>query len=309
MKKILTTLVFVFVVTSLSATTWDEPWQDEIIKKSQHFIYAKVISATDSLVVVEVQKSFGKSIKGKIIIDSFFLLNLCSSSGGHSPEFMFEKGQEGYFFLKQTEKGSYAIPTPTSGFDLLSDDKVHATYRHTYHKAAVDKEIYELTYTAIWNYFHDIKIDKVPLMKLIDEYLAKPPAGFEEDEVNIFYKQHVVLETVFLLDIELNINVLKKFIECDNYHSQISAARALSILKTKEAKNYMIYYLKKKEGNIFAQTMIVWGLWEVDPKILLDIKDELSKDETGFGGNIMDPRVCTYVPSPFEAIVALQDRK
>ena len=29
--------------------------------------------------------------------------------------------------------------------------------------------------------------------------------------------------------------------------------------------------------------------------------EELSEEETGFGGNIMDPRVCTTVPNPKRA--------
>lgn len=155
MKKIAITLFLVIIGVSSYATTWDEPWQKEIIEKSEYFAYGTVLSASDSLVTVEIVKSFGNIKLPKIItIDNFFMLHLCSMSGGHGPEFNFDKGEKGYFFLKKGENGNFQIPTPTSGFDRIVDGKVHATYRHTYHQAAVSPEIYEFTYKEIWRKYY-----------------------------------------------------------------------------------------------------------------------------------------------------------
>jgi hypothetical protein len=313
MKKITTILFLILTSISSYATTWDEPWQKEIIEQSEYFVFGKVIRASETKVIVQIEKAFGKQLEGKIIIDDFFMLNICSSSGGHGPEFSFEKKEKGYFFLKKGENGNFQIPTPSSGFDRIVDGKVHATYRHTYHQAAIDPEIYELTYTEIWNKFHQSKFDITKIKSFINTNISKDPAGFEEDEIDLFFKQHSALETAYLCGIELEFETLKKFAEFDNFHSQVAALRALSILKTDQSKKYLLQYIQDKDKDNFTKVIAIWSLWSIGDeqinKTLSDLAETLSNEESGFGGNIMDPRVCTHFPSPKNAIKELTKKE
>ena len=310
-KASLTLLLITFTIASY-ALTWNEPWQKEIIQKSDYFVFGKVITASDSLVTIEITKSFGDDVSGIITLDDFFLLHLCSSSGGHGPEFIFDKGEEGYLFLKKGDNGNYQIPTPTSGFDRIVKGKVHGTYRHTYHQANISIEDYELTYQAIWDKYHSKKVKLKPIMEFINNNLSQDPAGFAEDEIQLFFKQHSALETAYLLDIKLDFDMLKKFASSDNFHSRISGIRAMSNLKEDQTKTYLLEYLSDKDKDDFTKVIAIWSLWTMDDdkvkKQLWELRTELSDEDTGFGGNIMDPRVCTHFPSPRYAITELKEK-
>tara|TARA_B100000809_G_scaffold241111_1_gene264021 strand:+ start:69 stop:1037 length:969 start_codon:yes stop_codon:yes gene_type:complete len=313
MNKLLLTLLSIVITVSSYATTWDEPWQKEIIQKSEYFALGKVVSANDSLVTIEITKSFGKNISGIITIDNFFLLDLCSSSGGHGAEFIFEKGEEGYLFLKKGINGNYQIPTPTSGFDRIVDKKVHATYRHTYHQAAIPVEIYEFTYKEIWNKYHSGTFKREPILEFINENLSKEPASFEEDEIELFFRQHAALETAYLLDIHLDFDILRKFASCENFHSRVAAIRVMYNLNNDQVKTYLLEYLLDKDKDDFTKVIAIWSLWKMDDseirKRLWKMRKKLSDEDNGFGGNIMDPRVCTHFPSPQYAIIELKENK
>lgn len=313
MKKITTVLFIILTTLSSYATTWDEPWQKEIIEQSEYFVLAEVIKISETKVTVEIEKAFGKQIEGKIVIDNFFLLHICSYSSGHGPEFNFIKNEKGYFFLKKGDNGNYQIPTPSSGFDRIVEGKVHATYRHTYHQAAVDPETYELTYNEIWNKFHGTEYDTTKINSFINTNITKEPAGFEADEIDLFFLQHSALETAYLLDIKLDFETLKKFSESENFHSQVSALRAFSHSPTEQSKKYLLEYIQNEDKGNFTKVIAIWSLWNMgDEKInkqLIKLKDKISGEETGFGGNIMDPRVCTHFPSPKNAIVELENKE
>lgn len=314
MNKILLTLASFILTISTYATTWDEPWQKEIILESDHLAFARVTSASDSLVKIEIIKSFDDNpLSGIITLDGFFLLDLCSMSGGHGPEFSFEEGEEGYFFMKKGKNGNYQIPTPSSGFDRIKDGKVYATYRHTYHQALVPIEDYELTYKEIWSKYHSDTFESARIIEYMEENLTKAPAGFEEDEIDLFFKQHVALETAYLLEIELDIETLKKFANSDNFHSQVSALRAFNLLKSEAATTCLLEYIQDEENDNFTKVIAIWSLWKIGDKDIHDqlseLKSELSEEDSGFGGNIMDPRVCTHFPSPKDAIVELEKKK
>ena len=98
-------LVLTFFTTTSWATTWDEPWQDKVIKQADYFVLAKIESFNEKKgVTIEVIKSLcGQVLKGKIKITNFYLLDLCSRSGGHGAEFRFNSIKECYFFIKKNE--------------------------------------------------------------------------------------------------------------------------------------------------------------------------------------------------------------
>ncbi len=314
--KIIKITLFLFLTltaqTKVSAETWNEPWQKEIIKKADYFVLGRVLSNIDSIgTEIEIIKFFGnQKLTGKILINGFSLLQMTSSSG-HGVHLDFEKDQIFYFLLTKREDGNYAIPTPTSGFAILDEDKnVYATYRHSYHQALVSQEIYEKTYTEIWNYYKTSEFNKENILPFINEYIDKEPAGFVESEISTFFLQHAALETAYLLDITIELDRLKKFVESDNFHSRVSALQLLSNSKDKRTKEYLFDFIKNENNENFEKVIAIWSLSKIGGKEyknkLIAIVDIVSDEETGFGGNIMDPRIGTHFPSPKSAIEELK---
>ena len=300
------------VQTKVLAETWNEPWQKEIIKKADYFVLAKVLSNVDSIgAEIEIIKYFGnQKLTGKILINGFSLLQMTSSSG-QGVHLDFEKDQFFYFLLTKREDGNYAIPTPTSGFAILDDDKnVFATYRHSYHQALISQETYEKTYIEIWNYYKTSEFNKENILPLINEYIDKEPAGFNENEISTFFLQHATLETAYLLDISIDLERLKKFVESDNFHSRVSALQLLSNSDNKKTKEYLFDFVNNKQNENFEKVIAIWSLNKIGDKKykekLIEIAEYQSDEETGFGGNIMDPRVGTHFPSPKQAIEQLK---
>jgi hypothetical protein len=233
------------------------------------------------------------------------------SASGHGVHLDFEKDQIIYFLLTKRKDGNYAIPTPTSGFAVLDENKnVTATYRHSYHQALIPQDIYEKTYVEIWNYFKTSEFNKENILPFINEYIDKEPAGFEEKEISTFFLQHAALETAHLLGIPIALDRLKKFVESDNFHSRVSALQLLSNLNNEETKEYLLSFVKNEQNENFEKVIAIWTLNKIGGKEyeekLLEIAENQSDEETGFGGNIMDPRVGTRFPSPREAIEKLK---
>jgi len=314
--KIFKTLLFLVLALSMhskvSAETWNEPWQKEIIKNADYFVLAKVLSNVDSVgTEIEVIKYFGnQKLEGRLLINGFSLLKMTSSSG-QGVHLDFEKDQTLYFLLNKRKDGHYAIATPTSGYAFLDSDKnVYATYRHSYHQALISQDIYEKTYTEIWNYYKTGKFDNDKILPFINEYIGKSPAGFGEDEISIFFLQHAAMETAYLLDMQIELERLKKFVESDNFHSRVSALQLLGNLETESVKDYLFGFILNEQNGNFEKVIAIWSLnrigGEVYKKKLLDIVDKLSDEDTGFGGNLMDPRVGTHFPSPKSAVLGLR---
>ncbi|HEV7621010.1 MAG TPA: hypothetical protein VGO09_04720, partial [Flavisolibacter sp.] len=75
--------MFSLTVSKSYATTWDEPWADSVITKSNSFVLAKVLSCDPKKgVTIHILRSLGgEPLFGTIIIRGFYLLHLCSTSG------------------------------------------------------------------------------------------------------------------------------------------------------------------------------------------------------------------------------------
>jgi hypothetical protein len=305
--------VLIFLYTSVSATTWDEPWQDKVIKEAEVLVFAKIKTTdVEKGVTIDVVKTLaGKEIKGEITITDFYLLDLCSTSGGHGPEFHFPKGTEDYyFFLKKNEKGEYCIATPTTGFDYIKDSKVYANYRHSYHQTITTVDVYEKTMTAIFNNYHDQPYDTSFVRSYVLQYLSLKPAGFSETEINTFFAQHVALECIYHLRLTgFYDNIIPFLNDNSNFHNQISAARALMAYDSEDCKKQLLKTISDPKANDFPKVMCIWTLASFKPKELkkelTKLKASASEEENGFGGNIMDPRVCTSVPTVKDALEQL----
>ncbi|KOY87032.1 hypothetical protein AD998_13555 [bacterium 336/3] len=297
---------------SVFATTWDEPWQDKIMKEADYFVFAKVLSVDEEkgMRIKIIKQLAGSKLDKEIFISGFYLLRICSMSGGHGPEFKFETNDELYLFIKQDKKGNYEIPTPTSGFAYIYENKVAATYRHSYHQALIDIETYEKTMIAIFNNYHNQSYDKKYINSLIDKYLGIQPVKPSKENMETFYYQHVALECIYHLRLTGFFEKINPFVDFeDNPHLQISAVRALIAYNTQESKNILMKFIENKETPPFLQVMCIWSLRELKPK---ELKEKLQKisltaseEDSGFGGNFMDPRVCTHVPTVKEAIEEL----
>ena len=214
------------------------------------------------------------------------------------------------FFIRQNTGGAYCIATRTTVFDYVSDGQVISTFRHSYHQAQVPLEIYQMVMTAIFNNYHNLPYEKSSIEVFVNNTLKKTSAGFSKDELDIFFLQHVALECVHHLKLNIDERLVYPFLEDKkNFHSQVSAARAMVAFNTNSSKLELLKIISDTTQKHFVQVMCVWTLSELNPK---EIKSELVKvsevasdSENGFGGNSMDPRVCTDIPTGKEALKRL----
>lgn len=295
----------------LHATTWDEPWMEDVIKDAESFVLARVKSYDEHKgVTIEVTKTLaGTPLKGKVEITSFSLLDLCSSSAGHGPEFHFKGADSCYFFIRKV-KGKYCIATPTTGFSVSFEGSVLATYRHSYHQAKVPVAIYEKTMTAIFNHYHGLPWDQAYMEQFINQNLSLKPAGYGPDEIETFFTQHVALESIYHLRLEGHYEQLIPFLHHnENWHNQVSAARALIAYNSEACKTQLVAMIADTSVMDFPKTMCVLSLTEFKPTELKETLTALiptsSTEGGGFGGNIMDPRICTHFPSVRSALEKL----
>lgn len=314
MKLLKTILLFIctIICAATHATTWDEPWQEKVIKDANYFVLAKVISCdVEKGITIEVVKSLaGQALKGEIKVTDFYLLDLCSSSGGHGPEYHFDTTMQYYFFIQKNAKKEYCIATPTTGFAMTREGKVSATYRHSYHKAYVPVEVYEKTMTAIFNNYHNLPYDQSYISTYANEHLSLKPAGFNENEINTFFAQHVALECIYHLRLNGFYDKILPFLaDTSNFHNQISAARALRAYNTQACRQVLLQFISDTTMRNFSQVMCVWTLSEFRPTefklALTQAAKTAGSNQDSFGGDIMDPRTCTYIPSVKEAIEKL----
>jgi hypothetical protein len=310
--QILFAFALIFTSTTTQATTWDEPWQDQVIREAESFVFAKVVSNDEKKgVKIQVIKTLGgKELQGSITINNFYLLNLCSVSGGHGPEFHFDDIKECFFFIKKNSKGNYCIATPTTGFDYVIDGNVYAAYRHSYHKAIVPLEVYEKTMGAIFNHYHKQPYDKKYIHEYVNKYLSLKPSGFSKNEIDNFFAQHVALECAYHLRLtDYYAKLLPFFADTSNFHNQTSAARAMISYNTPECRQELMKIISDTTQSPFLQVICIWSLAEFKPvelkEQLIKIAKTASTKENGFGGNIMDPRVCTHVPKVKKALETL----
>lgn len=318
MTKYLKTLFCIVTILSSThsyATTWDEPWADKVIKESTSFILGKVVSndREKGIKVFVLKTVSGKVLTDTIIISNFYSLTICSSSGGHGAEFHTNPIDSCYFFVNENSKGQICIATPTTGFDYVNNGRVMATFRHSYHQASVPVFVYEKAMTAVFNNYHNLSYDKSYIEKFVIENLSKPPAGFSEDEINIFFLQHVALECVYHLKLNIKETLVLPFLnDKNNFHNQVSAARAMNTFNTETNKQELLKAIADTTKRNFVKVMCVWSLSDFKPKEfkvqLLKLEKSASDESDGFGGNIMDSRVCTHMPTVKNAIKVLVDK-
>lgn len=310
--KIILLIALVLISQVMWATTWDEPWQENVIKNADHLVFARVKSYDEKKgVTIDIIKTLGgPQLKGTIEITNFYLLGICSRSGNHGPEFDFGNINESYFFIKKNDKGKYCIATPTTGFDVLMDGSVLATYRHSYHQALVPVDLYEKTMTAIFQHYHNQEYDRQAITEFVNQSISLKPAGFKDNESSTFVAQQVALECAYHLRLTGFYPKLLPFLaDLSNFHHQVAAARALISYNTTECKQELLNVIRDTARRDFVQVICIWTLTGFKPT---ELKDQLievlhtaSTKQNGFGGGAMDPRICTQIPNVQDAIETL----
>ncbi len=309
MIRLLFILPFFLITTTLFSATWDEPWQEDIMKESDHFILARVLDPKPGSVKVQVLKQFGdKKVEDIITLEGFHMLDLCTKNDSDMPSFFFTMIDSVYLFIKKKEIG-YCIPTPTAGYAIVSNGTVLATFRHSFHLAQLSVAAYEKCMGAVWNSMKGLPYDQKIVTDFIDKSLKQKPAGFKEQEIDLFFNQHVALEMCYLMKITSNFSLVKNFVNTPNNHLMISAVRALANYNTPEAKKMLVDYIKDATKDNFTKVIAVKSLQRIAPT---ELKTELKKIwETaseapiGFSANPSDPRICTQLPTVKDALQEL----
>jgi hypothetical protein len=280
---------------------------EDILKNSECFVLGKVIDSKSGSVKIKILKNFGaQKTPEEITLQGFHMLNICSRENeNEAPTFYFHMIDTVYLFLKKKDIG-YCIPTPTSGYAIVSNGKVLSTFRHSYHQAHLSMSNYEKSMVPIWCAYRGTEYDVKSANEFIDKQLSKAPAGFRDHEIQLFFLQHAALEMVFHMKLTSKYDLVKPFIRCSNNHLMISSVRCLSVLENQNCKAELWNYIKDDAQDNFTRVIAVWSLKRLKP---VELKSEIEKvtesaNETplGFGGNIMDPRVCTHIPNLKDAL-------
>lgn len=314
-------VLFVLSLPSLArACSWNEPWHETIVKRASSFLVVKVlnVAAPEPLVTEEggfdvtcgrppkkVRLSVLEHLAGEPVPD---VLEFDVGFRGEE----FDEGQRLYMFLARREDGRYALGTPIGCCAVVADGKVTASYRHSLHQGVFDAELYEASQRAIFRSLHGETYDVDRVRKLIRTYLGRAPDDVPEDphdERNLFFRQHVALETLYLtrgagLSPEEALKLIEPFLEFEGYHVQISAVRALSGIDSPASRARLVAFLRG-EGAGFAKVMAIWGLDRLDAReqlpALVEYAPTAETDPVGFGGSIMDPRAATRFPASVKA--------
>jgi len=294
-----------------SATTWDEPWHEDVVRNAVSFVQVDVLeSDAEGFRARLVKHLAGETTPAEFRVTGFSMLRIGSmtmSADGHSElSLQFNPQLRYYLFLAReadTPPGEYLVATPTTGWAKVVDDGVHATYRHSYHQALVPEDLYEASQSAIFRHLHDPSSveaqEREAVRRLFATLLTQEPRDVQED-ADLFFRQHVALECFRYFGEEDDLPLLEPFLACSGWHVQISAVRALAGVDCEESRARLLEFLRASDRDPFAQVMAVWGLRRQDDRSVLPRLKELlptaSERETGFGGNIMDPRIGTRFP-------------
>ena len=214
------------------ATTWNEPWQLQVVSNAKTLALYRVDSLKDDSATVTLVKHLaGEQTKKKIRIAAE--VKGIGLGDSHGEELWLEEGESYYLYLSPGPRGTWTLPTPSSGSDPLSaDGLVAATYRISMHRAQVPRDIYELTQICIFEVTHARECDRGLIDKFITEVLTQPVTGLNErstpEDFRRFSLQHAALETAAALQAPLPAEVLARFEAEPFFHVQMSVLKYLS---------------------------------------------------------------------------------
>lgn len=305
-------LTFLFSA-NVFAHTWDEPWHKEVVAGANSFSVFKVIKNSGETLQLELVRHIaGEKPERKIKVDGFYLYTVASTnSESDEHDFWLDDGVTVYMhLLKQGEK--YKIATPTSGYAEISDDgSVVATYRHSLHQAKVHPETYEQTQICIFKQLHGENCSKAIVNKYIveplNERVATLSAKASAADFELFFRQHVALETAFLIGLPIKIDVLEPFLNSRFFHTEISAVRALVVSPESNIQTRLVSFIQNNETSDIAKVVGVMMLKELEDEninqSITNYLTEASDEDVFFGGSLMDPRIGTWFPRSVKAAI------
>lgn len=319
MKSIVTAALLLMLAVSAAGsvvTTYDEPWQEDILRRAVALVEVEVTKADRVEATAKVLKQLaGESVPEQIRVTGFAMLALGSYTNEPELPLRLAAGMRYYLLLLAPEDpaapaGTFSLATPSTGFADHRGDRVAATYRISAHQALVPADLYEPTMSALFRKLHGAATpeDEAFVRKLIDTELKQPPQDVAEDSES-FFRQHVALECCRHFGTPADLPLIDPFLASPGFHVQVSAVRAVAGIRSQAALDRLVGFLQKDHEG-FAQVMAIWGLRDQDARQLRprleSLRETLSDKPCGFRLNIMDPRVGTKFPeNPRAALVEL----
>ncbi|MGJ8680746.1 hypothetical protein [Paraglaciecola sp.] len=303
--RIVLLISFALLNINAFAHTWDEPWHDQVVKGANSFSLFEVMKNSNNMLKLRLIKHIvGEKPEDNIVVDGYYLYNVASTStGSDEHEFWLKKGQHAYIYLLKKDE-QYKIATPTAGYSEIQENgTVASTYRHSLHKAQVEVDTYEATQKCIFDAIKGASCADSTISKYILKPLEKrvsilsPTAS--KDDFDLFFEQHVALETTYLIKYAIQESILLPFIKSKFFHTEIGAVRALAVSDSNDKESKLASFVTKGDGSDIAKVMAVIMLDQLNYKCTIALSEYLkdaSGEEVALGGDFMDPRVSTWFP-------------
>lgn len=306
-------LLSIFFSAGALSHTWDEPWHDEVSKSATSLGLYKVKKNYGSKIKLELVKHLaGKKTAKSYKTSGYYLYDFVSASAGNDDHGIWlKKNQYVYAYLMKDGR-KYKLATPTAGYDQVTEDGfVAATYRHSLHKTKIDKTTYEKTQICIFNVTRGTECSESTINNYIIEPLtlgvAELSAESTPQDYDLFFKQHVALETAFLINYSLPKEVIDKFLSSRFFHIQISAVRALSVSNDENKISKLISFIDSDENEDIAKVMAIIMLDRLQAYTQVEFLEGMlqgaSEQGVHLGAGIMDPRVSTWFPSSVKSAI------
>ncbi|WP_257388387.1 hypothetical protein [Tahibacter caeni] len=296
---------------SAAATTWNEPWQDQVARGADSLGLFEVLERGGGRATVRTIKTLaGTPTPRQFTVDSAFS---AAARGRHDEELglALRKGSRVYLWLDGDAK-QWQLPTPTAGIaGVMPDGNVAATYRISPHQAVQAADAYERVQTCVFRHLHGEGCDTAALAADLDAPLQEDAAALSETatpaEQARFFRQHVALESAFLLQRPVPLARLEPFLRRDFFHTQISAVRALAVSDEAGRDARWIAFIKDDARDPAARAMALFLARERKAEAVLGgIEGYAPADPKAECAlvPIMDPRIGTRFPGTLGAAFA-----
>jgi hypothetical protein len=305
-------LILLFISGGVGASTWDEPWHEEVLRQADTLgLYEVTAIDADRIELRRLKTLAGAQTPDRVQVDGLYLLPDAHRHHNHGQDerlAWLQKGERAYLLLKRVGKG-WQLPTPSAGSaGFMEDGRVAATYRASFHQAIQAADAYERVQSCLFLALHDGECDVAALSQDLDKPLREEPAGLGGEGTERFFRQHVALESAALLGRSIPLATLEPFLMLDDYHVQLSAVRALAA-NTEPGRNArLLEFVQDDSRQIAARVMAVRMAADLeDTELHSALKaygPKAPQDEAGLAMSIMDPRVGTRFPPTLKAAIS-----
>jgi|GEM_PF-3370704 len=304
---------FTFLIPSVAfATRWNEPFHEELVRRSDAFAKIRVLSAEEdkksenssdfalpendpSDLNVEVLAVYAGDAPKKLTVSHYTFNQYYGDE--HSGLGI---GGEYYVFLEKDDRG-WGIATPTAGFVEAKDDLIVGSYRISCAGGFYETQWYVETQTLLFQLLHGDQSNKAKLSALVTEQLKQPSkvfGGIGDPKLALtFFKQSASNEILAMMpELAPNVN-LDPFLAAADFHAQISGIRALSARKGKLVVDRLIGFLTEPTSEAVPRVVAVRALQKhaissAQRKRLITILATADTERVDLcGGSIMDPRI------------------